>query len=126
MYDKALWAYLHSVAEDILNGDIDTYLKVIYEMNPLDDLLEFGGGFEFGTDDPRKMEIEFTVKSDEVMPSKSIMSDTTYFDLLQDYVCSCAIRVARDMFALLPIKTLLFTLSMCIKLFYLWILIGNL
>ena len=38
------------------------------------------------------------------MPSKSSMKITEYNDLLQDYVCSCAIRVARDIFALLPVS----------------------
>lgn len=30
------------------------------------------------------------------------MPKTIYLDILQDYVCSCAIRIARDMFAILP------------------------
>lgn len=34
---------------------------------------------------------------------KSSMSQREYYNLLQDYICSCAIRVARDIFALLPI-----------------------
>lgn len=32
------------------------------------------------------------------------MSETEYNYFLQDYVCSVCIRIARDMFALLPIK----------------------
>lgn len=32
------------------------------------------------------------------------MPKTTYFDIYQDYVCSCAIRIARDMFAILPFE----------------------
>ena len=32
------------------------------------------------------------------------MSQTDYNLLLQDYICSMCIRIARDMFALLPIK----------------------
>ena len=38
------------------------------------------------------------------MPCKSSMKIKDYNDLLQDYVCSCAIRVARDIFALLPVS----------------------
>ena len=26
-----------------------------------------------------------------------------HFDIAQDYICSCALRIAREMFALLPI-----------------------
>ena len=32
------------------------------------------------------------------------LSKTAYYDMLQDYVCSCMLRVARDSFALLPIQ----------------------
>ena len=106
-YNAELWAYYHSVAQNIIDGDIDTYLKVIYEVNPLNDLLEYGGGYEFGTDNPRIIEVEFTVKSNGVMPSKSSLGASAYLDLLQDYVCSCSIRVARDMLALLPVKNVI-------------------
>ncbi|MDN3438389.1 hypothetical protein QMA04_09810 [Planococcus sp. APC 3900] len=30
------------------------------------------------------------------------MPKTKYYDITQDYVCSCAIRIAQDMFAILP------------------------
>jgi len=103
IYNRELWNYCHAHAYDVLNGNIDTYLQVISELNPLNDLLEFGSGFECGTDSPNRMEVEFRVKSSELMPSKSSMATQDYYDLLQDYVCSCALRVARDILALLPV-----------------------
>ena len=93
---QVMWAYYHSVAADVLKGDIDTYLQLIYEVNPLDDLLGYGSNFEFGTDNPRKMEVEFTV-------NRELLSHA----LLQDFVCSLSIRVARDMFALLPVQNVM-------------------
>lgn len=110
---------LHILAERVLNGDIDAYLDVIYQMNPLDDLVEFGSDFEFGTDNPDAIEVEFSVKTADVVPTYSLsltktgklsskeLSKTAYFSLVQDFVCSCIIRIARDMFALLPVKTCL-------------------
>ena len=80
------------------------YRVTCKDINPLDDILEYGSGFEFGTDDSSKIEVEFKVKSEEVLPQKDTMQHSEYFDLLQDYVCSCSIRVARDMFALLPVQ----------------------
>ena len=91
------------MASKVLSGDIDAYLQLIYEVNPLDDLLSYGGNFEFGTDDSRKIEAEFTIKCKTLSKAKSQMSQNEYNDLLQDYVCSVCIRIARDMFALLPI-----------------------
>ncbi|WP_312117988.1 DUF4236 domain-containing protein [Brevibacillus reuszeri] len=114
--DYLAWEEMKEIAESILSGDTDAYLRVIEEMNPLDDLLEFGSGFEFFvSDDPKVMAVEFDVHSDKVVPKemKSLtqagklsvkeMSKTKYYDLEQDYVCSCAIRIARDLFALLPL-----------------------
>ena len=96
-YNAVLWTYFHNVSAKILSGDIDTYLQVINDINPLNDLLDYGTGFEFGTDSPLKMEVEFQINSDNLdMPKNS----TEY----QDYVCSVAIRVARDIFALLPVQ----------------------
>ena len=36
--------------------------------------------------------------------SEKEMSKTNYFALMQDYICSTMIRVARDSFALLPVE----------------------
>ena len=98
------WAYFHSVASDILGGDIAAYLRVIQDVNPYDDLLNYGSNFVFGTDDASKMEVEFTAKSRECMPSKSSLSTEEYYRLLCDYICSCTLRIARDTFALLPVQ----------------------
>lgn len=115
--DYVEWKRLHGLAERIIAGDIDAYLEVIEEMNPLDDLLEFGSDFEFGMNDPNTLEVEFKVKSETIVPnfsltltqtgklSKKALSKTAYYEIVQDYVCSCAIRIARDMFALLPVST---------------------
>lgn len=103
MYNQDMWSYYHSVAGKVLSGDIDTYLELIYEVNPLDDLLAYGGNFEFGTDDPKKIEVEFSINETALLSAKCQMDCYSYNDLLQDYVCSVCIRVARDMFALLPI-----------------------
>ena len=102
--DVNFWEYCHSKAYDVLNGDIDTYLQIIQEVGPLEDLLDYGFGFECGTDNPNIMFVEFEAKQDELIPDKSSMKLSEYNDLLQDYICSCAIRVARDIFALLPVS----------------------
>ncbi len=96
-YDTELWKYFHGVSAKILSGDIDTYLQVINDINPLNDLLDYGTGFEFGTDSSLKMEVEFQINSDNIDMAEN---STDY----QDYVCSVAIRIARDIFALLPVQ----------------------
>ena len=106
-------------AESVLAGNIDSYFKVIAEAGPFDDLLEYGSGFEVGTDDPSILEIEFKVMSSEVIPQNKLslkangdlvekpFTKSEYYELVQDYVASTILRVARDSFALLPIKKVL-------------------
>jgi hypothetical protein len=113
------WEELVEFVKYVQAGDIDTYFKVIEEMDPLSDLNEFGSGFEFSTDDPSYMEVEFDVHSHHIIPttekkltktgklSVRQMPKTRYYALLQDYVCSCILRIARDLFALLPLETVM-------------------
>lgn len=103
-YNQQMWSYYYSVAPNVLNGSIDTYLQLIYEVNPLDDLLDYGTNFEFGTDDPDKIEVEYTVNTDVLSQARRTMNRQDYHDLLEDFVCSLSIRIARDMFALLPVN----------------------
>ncbi len=103
-YNQEMWSYYHEMAPKVLSGDIDAYLQLIYEVNPLDDLLQYGGNFEFGTDDPKMIEVEFVVNTSALSSARTRMNDRDYNYLLQDYVASTCIRIARDMFALLPIS----------------------
>jgi hypothetical protein len=118
--DYQSWEETVKLAKRIIEGDTVAYLQVIEELNPLDDLTEFGSGFEFYVgDDPNIMVIEFEVNSEKIVPmqvktltktgklSIKDMPKTKYFDLEQDYICSCAIRIARDVFSLLPVNQVL-------------------
>lgn len=110
------WNALREYADRVLEGDIDAYFEVIDFVKPFDDLLEFGSNFQVGTDDPDSLEVEFSVKSEDVVPSVQLslnakgeisekeLAKGAYYDLVQDYVCSTALRTARDTFALLPVK----------------------
>lgn len=105
-------------AQKILAGDIDTYLEMMEKHSPFKELAGYGSDFEFGTEDPKKMEVEFTVNFNDVVPdytlkktaagiSQAPLSKTAYYDRMQDYVCSCTIKVAREIFALLPVDEIL-------------------
>lgn len=105
--DDEQTAYYKSLAQDVINGDIETYLKLVSDLNPLNDLMEYGSEFECGTDDPRMIGVHFTVNSQRVLALVRALPREQYNSLLQDYVCGCAIRIARDMFALLPVRHIL-------------------
>lgn len=70
--DKAFWKYCHEKAYEVLNGNFDTYLQIIQDVGPLDDLLDYGFGFECGTDNSNMMAVEFQTKEDQIMPSKAL------------------------------------------------------
>lgn len=89
------WNFLKNISRKVLSGDIDAYLETIEKMRPVNDLLEYGSSFEFGTDNPNCMEVEFQINS------QNTLSDRELFD---EYLDACTIRVARDLFALLPVK----------------------
>ena len=100
----------------ILKGDTDAYLEAVKLAGAFDDLVEYGSEFEVGTDDPDVLEVEFVINSEETIPEKVLsltetgklsekqMSATMHYELLQDYVCSTMLRIARDSFALLPVN----------------------
>ncbi|MFP7494943.1 DUF4236 domain-containing protein [Terribacillus saccharophilus] len=112
-----LWERDTTIAKRVLAGETEAYFEVIDAFAPLDDLLEYGSGFEFYEVDEARMEIVFKVHSDSVVPSEQLsltktgkvsrkqMTKTRYYDIQQDYIASCIIRIARDMFALLPLHT---------------------
>lgn len=99
--------YYKSRAEKILNGDIDAYFEILSDLNPFDKLMQYGSDFECGTDDPRMLVVHFTVNSYQVLSEAISLPVEQYNDLLQDYVCGCSIRIARDIFALLPLRSVL-------------------
>ena len=103
-------------AARINEQDLDAYLEVIELLDPFKDLLEFGSDFEIGIQDQDVLVVEFNVKSSEVVPtsyptllksgkiSEKNLTKSNYHELMKDYVCSTLIRVARDLFAILPIE----------------------
>ena len=99
---------LQPFAQSVLAGDIDAYFRVIEQVGPFDDLLEYGSGFEVGTDDPKIMEIEFQVKSGDIIPTQYPDMKASGEIVMKDFSKSAYFeRVARDTFALLPVQTVI-------------------
>lgn len=113
------WQSMNEFSASILDGNIEAYYMAIDEAEPFGDLLDYGSDFEIGTDDKDIIHVEFRVKSKAVIPessmsltktgnlSKKNLSKTLYYDYTQDYVCSCSIRLARELFAILPVKNVI-------------------
>ena len=96
--DRATWSYCKSVVDKILDGDIDTYLDVIDYLRPVDDLIAYAGDFEFGTDKSNTMSVEYTCLTADVLERGE--NDPLY----EEFTNAVAIRIARDIMALLPVS----------------------
>ena len=106
-----------ALKDRVLAGDIDAFYEVINITEPFKAITDFGSKFEIGTDDPSYMMAEFDIRGEEVVPTKVMtmtatgkvsekeLTKTAYYEMYQDYVCSVTLRVARDLFALLPVET---------------------
>lgn len=110
------WENMKKLAIQVLNGEIDSYFYVVSEMHPFDEILDYGSDFDIGTDYPNILEVEFHAKTSKVVPnhvleitktgklSSKKMTKTMHYDIAQDYICSCVLRIAREVFALLPVE----------------------
>ena len=110
------WQTIHQLAVRVLQGDLDAYMTACSELKPFEDLLAYGSGFEVGTDNAQTLTVEFDVKAGEVLPDYQLglnaagqltstpMSQSSYNDLLQDYVCSACLRIGLDGMAALPVE----------------------
>lgn len=111
------WHQEHELAQAILLRDIAAYADAVELRQPFADLMELGSDFEFYIDgESLQASVDFRVHSRKVIPTQvksltktgklsiSKMPVTQFHSLEQDYVCSTIYRVARDLFALLPIS----------------------
>ncbi len=110
------WEETQSVSEKILAGDIQAYYQTIKEIDPFSEISQLGSAVEFVITNASIIEVNLKPNSEKVIPSeiKSLLTSgklsvkkmpkVQFYELYQDYVCSCILRVARELFALLPIE----------------------
>ncbi len=110
------WKAMHELATAIRQGDRQAYLVAIKEFSPLFKMQEIGCDLEIALPDDRTAEVDVVVSSDAVVPrhSKRLlpkgglqvreMTVSRREEIYQDYVCGCALRLARELFAFLPLS----------------------
>ncbi len=108
------WQQTQEMAKGVLAKDIHTYQRIIEHFQPFSDIAELGSKmhFEFS---PDSISIDLFVNSTEIIPreiptqtstgkpSKKTMPAGRFNELYQDFVCSCVLRVAREVLACIPI-----------------------
>jgi hypothetical protein len=112
-------ARIKDLAHRVLAGDLKAYLDALVEFGGFAEISELGSSLHFTVHDKTLIECSLRVNGSDVIPSElktltatgkvSIkpMPRIRFQEIYQDYVCGCALRVSRDVFALLPINHVL-------------------
>ena len=110
------WKTLIEIANKICLGDVDAYLEAIKEVNPLDEIEQIGSHIKFSVVTKNLIECNLNVHDEKVIPreEKFLLKSgklsikqiplTRFYNIYQDYVCGCVLRIARELFALLPVE----------------------
>lgn len=108
------WEELQNIAKGIEAKSTEAYLAAIKYFEPFSEISELGSQIKFKFE-PNHIEIDLDTNSIDIIPdyelrqtttgklSKKSMSKTTFYELYQDCICSSVLRVAREVFAYLPV-----------------------
>lgn len=115
------WEQNRKIAEGILVGSPDAYIEAIRQVAPFAEIGELGSSVTIDVHDESFVEARIRIHGDDVIPRqrKSLlksgklsvkdMPKTHFWAYYQDYVCGAVLRVARELFALLPIDKVIVT-----------------
>ncbi|MBM7573024.1 DUF4236 domain-containing protein [Aquibacillus albus] len=111
------WEQAKANATSILNRDISAWTAILEEINPFEDIIELGNDITYVFDhDGKHVTVRLEIENKQVIPETTLsltktgklsqrkMAKGKYFQLYQDYVCSCVLRVIRELFAIFPIE----------------------
>ncbi len=121
-YEKKLtdWQNDRALAERLLAGEDEAIKEVVTELQSLSETDMIGSYISFAIDD-HYVHAKPTVHTDEIVPSyrrkqlasgklsQTKMPVGQFNELYQDYVCSVALKVAGDLFQLLPLDEIYVT-----------------
>ena len=102
--DYAIWGAKRQLAERILAGETDAHMEAVKRVKPFGDLAQFVSKFGFRPVNRHLGELFLLVQSEEIVPreaksplksgklSVKQMPKTRFYEIYQDYVCSCVLR----------------------------------
>ncbi|MEA3283152.1 MAG: hypothetical protein U9Q68_11495 [Euryarchaeota archaeon] len=110
------WEASREIASRMLAGSAAAYMDAIRQADLFSDISELGSSIEFQAESITLFEATLHVNSEQIIPSeaKSLLKSGKlsvkqipkgrFYEPYQDYVCSCVLRVTRELFVLLPIE----------------------
>lgn len=114
------WKEITEISRKVIQGEPESYLEAIKNVDPFSEIQQLGSYLEFNVHGNIILANLF-VKGEEVIPleSKTLLksgklsvkkiSKSYFYELYQDYVCGAVLRIARELFALLPIEMAIIT-----------------
>ncbi|MHB1079885.1 MAG: hypothetical protein ACYC67_10805 [Prosthecobacter sp.] len=121
LQEYAEWESMRSLSRRVLAGDSQAYADALSKLSAFGELSTLGSFISFRVEHAKLIECELHVCGKNVIPAevKSLssagkvitkaMPKGRFHDLYQDYVCGCVLRVAREVFALLPVDVVIVT-----------------
>jgi hypothetical protein len=121
--EKAERQKMSSLARRILEGEPKAYTEALSELSPFAEISDLGSSIHFTVHNAKLLESVLKINGRQAIPSEvkaltatgkvsvKSMPKARFHEIYQDYVCSCVLRVAREVFALLPVESLLITAS---------------
>ena len=123
VYEQELieWQTTHDLADHILAHDKEAYKKAIIQAEPFIEIIDHGSSVEYEIPNNTLIDIILHVNSEDVIPkqmktllksgklSVKEMPKSKFYEIYQDYICGCVLRIAREIFALLPIELAIIT-----------------
>ncbi|MCK8496053.1 hypothetical protein M0L20_29575 [Spirosoma sp. RP8] len=109
------WQERQEISRQVLAKDSNVYAQVIEYFAPFEDISQLGSKLVF-TFTADHIEVDVEVDTAEVVPdfvvtqlasgklSRKPLSASKFNEIYQDYVCSCLLRVAREIQAHLPVS----------------------
>ncbi len=124
-YEEELpaWKKLQSLAQRVLTGEPSAYAEAVNEFSGAAEFAELGSTLRITVHTPRTVECHLKVKGKDIIPeevksltasgkvSSKAMPKQRFHEIYQDYVCGCVLRLAREVFGILPIDTVLINAS---------------
>ena len=111
----AAWSEATDLAKRIIEGEPEAYVQAIDDAEPFAEIEGLGSSIRIEVHSSVLVTAAISVQGDTVVPreAKSLlqsgklsvkqMPKGRFFELYQDYVCGAALRVGRELLALLPI-----------------------
>ncbi|OLS02604.1 DUF4236 domain-containing protein [Tissierella creatinophila] len=113
------WKKQNELAKLVLEGDLNSYIKALQDLNFSNNLQGMINSFNFKISKDDVLTIDYHINIDGIIPEQyasltqtgklSIKNytKTAYYEILKLYVCGLALHISRNAFGLLPIKTVI-------------------